>query len=170
MTGGARTGEAKEDDRTGPKEGGRPASPSGAGEARSGSSATRAVEGGPCRRLAHVGGNREGHAVEENVGGSERSEAGVEERGTDHRALSVNEARRARQRPKARDRGVVAAMEWRSVRKAPTAHVRSTLPEASAGVSAVVRTPGDGGERKPVTGEAGSGDAAEGGEPWDLSS
>ena len=50
-------------------------------------------------------------------------------------------------------------MEWRSVRKAPTAHVRSTLSEASAGVSAVVRTPGDGGERKPVTGEADSGDA-----------
>ncbi len=43
--------------------------------------------------------------------------------------------------------------------KAPTARVRSTLPEASAGVSAVVRTPWDGGERKPVTGEAGSGDA-----------
>lgn len=45
------------------------------------------------------------------------------------------------------------------MRKAPTAHVRSTLPEASAGVSPVVRTPGDGGERKPVTGEGGNGDA-----------
>jgi len=73
--GEARMVEAKEDERTGPKEGGRPASPSGAGEARSGSSATRAVAGGPCRTRARVDGNGEGHALEENVGGSERSEA-----------------------------------------------------------------------------------------------
>ena len=105
--------------------GGRPASPSGAGEARSGSSATRAVVGGPCRRRAHVDGNGERHALEENVGGSERSEAAGREcgdaakggepcarrgevakralkRGTDHGALSVNEARQERQRPEAR--------------------------------------------------------------------
>ena len=40
-----------------------------------------------------------------------------------------------------------------------TAHVRSTLPEAQAALSAVVRTPEDGGERKPVMGEGGNGDA-----------
>ena len=48
--GGARAGGGKQEERTGPTEGGRPMSPSGAGEARSGSSATWAVAGGPCRR------------------------------------------------------------------------------------------------------------------------
>ena len=43
--------------------------------------------------------------------------------------------------------------------KAPTAHVRSTLPEVPAGVSAVVRTPWDGGEWRPAAGEARTGDA-----------
>ena len=53
------------------------------------------------------------------------------------------------------------------VDEALRAHVRSTLPEAPAGVSAVVRTPRDGGERKPVTGDAEverRADDAEGGE------
>ncbi len=40
-----------------------------------------------------------------------------------------------------------------------TAHVRSTLPEAQAAASAVVRTPEDGGVREPVWGEARTGDA-----------
>ncbi len=38
------------------------------------------------------------------------------------------------------------------------AHVRSTLPEARATASAVVRTPEDGAVREPVWGEARTGD------------
>ena len=43
--------------------------------------------------------------------------------------------------------------------------VRSTLPEATAVAPAVMRTPEQGGKRKPVTGEGRAGDA-EAAETW----
>ena len=67
--------------------------------------------------------------------------------------------------------GAATAIEWRGLLKALTACVRSTLPEARAVASAVVRTPAEGGKRMPVSGEARTGDAevegraSEGGEP-----
>ena len=55
--------------------------------------------------------------------------------------------------------GAATAIEWRGVLKELTAVVRSTLPEATAVAPAVMRTPEQGGMRKPVAGEARTDDA-----------
>ena len=53
-------------------------------------------------------------------------------------------------RRRSRRSGAATAIEWRSVRREPRAVVRSTLPEAKAAVSAVMRTPVYGAVRSEV--------------------
>ena len=53
--------------------------------------------------------------------------------------------RSGNRRRRSRRRGAATAIEWRTVRREPRAVVRSTLPEAEAAVSAVMRTPVHGG-------------------------
>ena len=55
--------------------------------------------------------------------------------------------------------GAGAAREWPGMRSEPRTGVRSTLPEAAAVVPALVRTPVRRVMRKPVRGEAGTGEA-----------
>ena len=72
---------------------------------------------------------------------------------------SLLHPRSGNRRRRSRRSGAATAIEWRAVRPEARAVVRSTLPQAEAVVSALVRTPVHRVVRSPVRGEAGTGDA-----------
>ena len=79
-----------------------------------------------------------------------RDASGVEIQGRPGRSGRPNPAgiqRWGNRRRRSRRRGAATAIEWRTVRREPRAVVRSTLPEAEAVVSALVRACTGGAER-----------------------
>ena len=80
-------------------------------------------------------------------------------RGTRSGTIKPRVKARGNRRRRDRRKGAGTATEWRSLPKELRAAVRSTLPEATAVAPAVMRTPEQGGKRKPVTGEGRTGDA-----------